>query len=152
MERSENNPWPQCPQVFGVDYGHEEVTAVFGKDPWVYSVMTKEVLGDKDRNLRGIITQHVEILSNGQPKVIEGNEEEWLCDLCVLGMGFIQPEEYITQELDLNMDQRNHIHAVYGDFWSSVKGSLLLNPTSRLVVNIEFMMQYSAAPAVGLVG
>ena len=125
---------------------------MFGKDTQVYSVVTEGFLGNEDRNLRGIITQHVEMLPNCRPKAIEGSKEEWPCDLCVLGMGFIQPEEYITQELDLNMDQRNHIHAVYGDFWSSVKGSLLLNPTSRLVVNIEFMMQYSAAPAVGLVG
>ena len=91
------------------------------------------------------------ILPNGQPKAIEGSKEEWPCDLCVLGTGFIQPEEYIAQELDLDMDQRNNIHAVYGDFWSSVKGSLLLNPNPRLVVNIAFMMQYSTTPTVGLV-
>jgi NADPH-dependent glutamate synthase beta subunit-like oxidoreductase len=33
MERAVDNPWPQWPRVFGVDYGHAEVQAVFGKDP-----------------------------------------------------------------------------------------------------------------------
>ena len=42
MERAPDNPWPQWPRVFGVDYGHAEVKAVFGKDPREYSVLTKE--------------------------------------------------------------------------------------------------------------
>ena len=29
---------------------------------------------------------------------------------------YFQLEEYIAQELDLDMDQQNNIHAVYGDF------------------------------------
>ena len=52
MERAPDNPWPQWPRVFGVDYGHAEVQAVFGKDPRVYSVMTKEFIGDDDGNVR----------------------------------------------------------------------------------------------------
>ena len=36
QERADNNPWPEWPKVFGVDYGHAEVTAVFGEDPREY--------------------------------------------------------------------------------------------------------------------
>jgi len=34
--RSGDNPWPEWPRVYGVDYGHAEVQAVFGKDPREY--------------------------------------------------------------------------------------------------------------------
>jgi glutamate synthase (NADPH/NADH) small chain len=121
MERAVDNPWPQWPRVFGVDYGHAEVQAVFGKDPRVFSVLTKEFIGDEDGNLKALITQDVEITAEG-PKAIEGTEKEWPCDLCVLSMGFVSPEEYVIGELGLDTDQRNNIHATYGDFRTNVEG------------------------------
>lgn len=83
MERAPDNPWPQWPRVFGVDYGHAEVVAVYGKDPREYSVLTKEFIGDEEGNLKALVTQDVEITPEG-PKAIEGSEREWPCDLCVL--------------------------------------------------------------------
>ena len=121
MERAPDNPWPQWPRVFGVDYGHAEVQAVTGKDPRVYSVMTKEFIGDEEGNLKALVTQDVEITENG-PKAIEGSEKEWPCDLCVLSMGFLSPEDYVTGELGLDTDQRNNIHASYGDFRTNMEG------------------------------
>jgi glutamate synthase (NADPH/NADH) small chain len=121
MERAVDNPWPQWPRVFGVDYGHAEVQAVFGKDPRVFSVLTKEFLGDENGNLKAVVTQDVEITATG-PKAIEGTEKEWPCDLCVLSMGFVSPDEYVIGELGLDTDQRNNIHATYGDFRTNVEG------------------------------
>jgi len=121
MERASNNPWPQWPRVYGVDYGHAEVQAVFGEDPRVYSVMTKEFLGDGDGNVRALVTQEVELTEKG-PRAVEGTEKEWPCDLAVLSMGFLSPEDYIINELDLDTDQRSNIHAAYGDFRTSVEG------------------------------
>jgi NADPH-dependent glutamate synthase beta subunit-like oxidoreductase len=121
MERAPNNPWPQWPRVFGVDYGHAEVQAVYGKDPRVYSVMTKEFIGDDDGNLKALVTQDVEMTPKG-PKAIEGSEREWPADLAVLSMGFLAPESYISEELGLDLDQRDNIHAVYGDFRTNVEG------------------------------
>mmetsp|Transcript_4412 Transcript_4412/g.6686 ORF Transcript_4412/g.6686 Transcript_4412/m.6686 type:complete len:589 (-) Transcript_4412:48-1814(-) len=120
-QRATDNPWPQWPRVFGVDYGHAEVKAVFGQDPRVYSVMTKELVGDEHGNVKGLITQQVEITNKG-PKAIEGTEKEWPCDLVVLSMGFVHPEDYISKAMGLDMDQRNNIHAVYGDYRTSVEG------------------------------
>jgi len=120
-ERATDNPWPQWPRVFGVDYGHAEVQAVFGHDPRVYSVMTKEFVGDAEGNVKGLITQDVEITTQG-PKAIEGSEKEWPADLVVLSMGFVSPEDYIINDLGLDVDQRNNIQASYGDFRTSVEG------------------------------
>jgi glutamate synthase (NADPH) small chain len=121
MERAPNNPWPQWPRVFGVDYGHAEATALYGKDPRVYSVMTKEFIGDDEGNVKALVTQDVKITSSG-PQVIEGSEKEWPADLVVLSMGFVSPEDYIAKELQLDTDQRNNIHASYGDYRTSMEG------------------------------
>eukprot|EP00980_Cylindrotheca_fusiformis_P027800 scaffold22560_cov135-Cylindrotheca_fusiformis.AAC.11 len=121
MERAPNNPWPQWPRVFGVDYGHAEVQAVTGKDPRVYSVMTKELIGDEDGNVKALVTQDVELTDQG-PKAVEGSEKEWPADLVILSMGFVSPEDYVTKELGVDVDQRNNIHAVYGDYRTNVEG------------------------------
>ena len=121
MTRAPHNPWPQWPRVFGVDYGHAEVRAVYGKDPRVYSVLTKEFIGDESGHVKALVTQDVEITKTG-PKAIEGTEREWPCDLVILSMGFLSPEDYIAKELGLDLDQRNNIHAAYGDFRTNVEG------------------------------
>jgi len=120
-ERASDNPWPQWPRVFGIDYGHAEVRAVFGKDPREYAVMTKEFIGDENGNVKALITQDVD-MSSGRPTAVEGSEREWPCDLAVLSMGFVSPEDYIAKELDLDLDQRNNIHALYGDYRTSIEG------------------------------
>lgn len=53
---------------------------------------------------------------------IPGTEKEWKADLAILSMGFVAPEEYVIEELGLETDQRNNIHAVYGDFRTSTEG------------------------------
>jgi glutamate synthase (NADPH/NADH) small chain len=121
MSRAPDNAWPQWPRVYGVDYGHAEVQAVFGSDPRTYSVLTKEFIGDDAGNVKALVTQDVEITANG-PKPIVGSEREWKCDLVVLSMGFVAPEDYIVEELQLETDQRSNIQAQYGDFRTSVEG------------------------------
>ena len=60
-ERDASNPWPVWPRVFGVDYGHAEVRAVFGDDPRNYSLMTKEFQKDEDGNVTSLTTIDVEV-------------------------------------------------------------------------------------------
>jgi len=121
LERAPDNPWPQWPRVYGIDYGHAEVRAVFGKDPRVYSVLTKEFIGDDNGNVKALVTQDVEITPNG-PKAIQGTEREFPADLVILSMGFLSPEDYIAEQLGLDLDQRNNIQAVYGDFRTNIEG------------------------------
>jgi NADPH-dependent glutamate synthase beta subunit-like oxidoreductase len=83
--------------------------------------MTKELVVDDDGNVKGLVTQDVEMTSTG-PKAIEGSEREWPADLVVLSMGFLSPEAYVTQELGLDVDQRNNIQAAYGDYRTTVEG------------------------------
>eukprot|EP00618_Florenciella_parvula_P035949 CAMPEP_0119478906 /NCGR_PEP_ID=MMETSP1344-20130328/8422_1 /TAXON_ID=236787 /ORGANISM="Florenciella parvula, Strain CCMP2471" /LENGTH=573 /DNA_ID=CAMNT_0007513113 /DNA_START=68 /DNA_END=1789 /DNA_ORIENTATION=+ len=121
QERADNNPWPEWPKVFGIDYGHAEVTAVFGEDPREYSVMTKEFIGDDEGNVKALVTVDVEVGPDGI-KPVEGSEREWPCDLAILAMGFVSPEDDIINDLSLDTDQRANVHAEYGDYRTSLEG------------------------------
>ncbi|MEM8736759.1 MAG: glutamate synthase subunit beta, partial [Planctomycetota bacterium] len=41
-ERAENNPWPEWPRIYRLDYSHAEAKAKWGDDPRAYNVLTKE--------------------------------------------------------------------------------------------------------------
>jgi glutamate synthase (NADPH/NADH) small chain len=43
-ERPANNPWPQWPRIFRVDYGHAEAAARFGDDPRQFCIETVEFM------------------------------------------------------------------------------------------------------------
>lgn len=120
-ERASTNPWPEWPKVFGVDYGHSEVMSVFGKDPRQYAVMTSGFLKDHEGNLTGLVTMDVEVTEDG-PQTVPGSEREWPADLVILAMGFVHPEREIIDSLTLETDQRKNIHAIYGDYHTSVEG------------------------------
>ena len=51
--RASDNPWPQWPKVFKVDYGHEEVKAKFGQDPRQFNTMSQEFLDDGNGHVSG---------------------------------------------------------------------------------------------------
>jgi glutamate synthase (NADPH/NADH) len=52
--RGADNPWPQWPRIFRVDYGHAEAATVYGSDPRRYGVMTKRFVGGPDGKVRGV--------------------------------------------------------------------------------------------------
>lgn len=119
--RAPSNPWPQWPRVFGMDYGHAEVMSVFGSDPRSYGVTTTEFRGDSEGQLQSLITMAVQAGPDGI-QTIPGTEKEWPCDLVILAMGFVSPESTVHSKLGLELDQRNNIHAEYGDYATSMEG------------------------------
>ncbi|KAJ3300990.1 glutamate synthase [NADH], partial [Blyttiomyces sp. JEL0837] len=54
--RASDNPWPQFPRVFKVDYGHAEVAVVHGKDPREFQILSKEFVSDGKGRVKGINT------------------------------------------------------------------------------------------------
>jgi glutamate synthase (NADPH/NADH) small chain len=46
LERAADNPWPEWPKVYKMDYGQEEAAAKFGADPRVYLTTAKKFIGD----------------------------------------------------------------------------------------------------------
>ena len=106
-DRADNNPWPLFPRIHKVDYGHEESIEVLGKDPREYSISGKEFLRDKSGNLIGIKT----VMVDSAFKEIKGTEKTWKADLILLAMGFLGPESYINQEVDIDLDERSNFKA-----------------------------------------
>jgi glutamate synthase (NADPH/NADH) small chain len=106
-DRADNNPWPLFPRVLKVDYGHEESIKKYGEDPRVYSISGKEFLRNQDGTLRGIKT--IEVDQNFQE--ISGSEKEWEADLILLAMGFLGPEHYVSNKINIDLDERSNYKA-----------------------------------------
>ena len=115
LDRADDNPWPLWPKIYRVDYGHQEAAEKFGNDPRVYSISGKEIVRDADGRLKGINTVNVDEKFNE----IIGSEQFWEADLILLSMGFLGPEHYLTESLDLELDRRSNYKAEYRDFQTS---------------------------------
>ncbi len=124
--RASDNPWPQWPRIFRVDYGHEEATEKFGRDPREYCMLSKEFLDDGQGNVVGIRAVHVQWTKgdDGRFQMLEvpGSEHIVDADLVLLAMGFLGPEQYLVEALSLKTDQRSNYAAEHGAFATSVDG------------------------------
>ncbi len=122
-ERAPNNPWPEWPKVYKVDYGQEEAHALQGADPREYLVTASKFEGDADGNVKAVHVHNIEwVNENGRfmPKKIEGTERVLPAELVLLAMGFLGPEETIVEELGLERDARSNVKAEYGKFQTSI--------------------------------
>ena len=126
--RADNNPWPQWPRIYRVDYGHEEVAAKWGEDPRDYSVESVEFIADDNGNVKAIKVAQVDWskpVENGPPfSRVEGSEKIIEADLVLLAMGFLGPEQYILDAFGegVETDPRSNYKADHGEFKTSVDG------------------------------
>lgn len=113
-KRATNNPWPQWPRVFRVDYGHEEVKVRYGADPRVFSIMTQEFLDDGNGHVSGVKTINVEWKQSDtgrwEMSQVPGTEKVFPADLVLLAMGFLGPERAIGDQLELGLDARSNFN------------------------------------------
>ncbi len=126
VDRAPDNPWPEWPRTFRVDYGHEEAEAKFGRDPREYQILSKEFLKDDKGNLRGIKTVNVAWAKgdDGGWKMSEvaGSEKDWPAQLILLAMGFLGPEQYVAESIGVQCDPRSNFQAVHGNFTTNIDG------------------------------
>lgn len=125
-ERAPNNPWPQWPRIFRVDYGHAEATARFGQDPRQFCMETIEFIGDENGHLKALKTCEVDwnhVTEGGPPfSRIPGTEKVWEADLVLLAMGFLGPETIISEQLGLEQDIRTNYKAEFEHYHTSLEG------------------------------
>lgn len=126
QERAANNPWPEWPKVYKLDYGQEEAEAVFGSDPRVYLRTATHFEGDETGQVKAVHTVEVQWEKNekGQfiPKQIPGTEKILPAQLVLLAMGFLGPEEPLLAALKLERDGRGNVKADYGQYETSIPG------------------------------
>jgi glutamate synthase (NADPH) small chain len=125
MDRAVDNPWPEWPKVYKMDYGQEEAAAKFGADPRVYLTTVKKFTGDAG-NLAGIVTVNIRWEKNdkGQftPVEEQGSEKEHPAQLVLLAMGFLGPEQALLKDLKVEVDPRSNVRAEYGKYGTNVPG------------------------------
>lgn len=123
--RAADNPWPEWPKIFRVDYGHAEAAAKFGKDPRSYAVLTKRFLGEEGR-VTGVETVDITWSKRDDGRMgfeeVPGSEKVWEADLVFLAMGFLGPDDTLAEATGLDRDARSNFKAHYGRFATSVPG------------------------------
>ncbi|MCX7886858.1 MAG: glutamate synthase subunit beta [Verrucomicrobiae bacterium] len=124
--RAPDNPWPEWPRVYRLDYGQEEAVAKLGADPRRYQVTAKEFLGDEAGRVRAVVAVQVRWERDAQgrwtPKHILGTEKTIPAQLVLLAMGFLGPEEQLLTQLRVKRDERGNVDAEYGRFTTNVRG------------------------------
>ncbi len=125
-ERAENNPWPQWPHIYKLDYGQEEARYLFGEDPRKYEIMTKKFLDDGQGNVEELSTVQItwETGNNGQmvPKEVPGTEKLWKADMVLLALGFLGPESSLLEQLGVDQDERSNVKAEEEVYKTNVEG------------------------------
>jgi glutamate synthase (NADPH/NADH) small chain len=126
LERAADNPWPEWPKVYRLDYGQEEAAAKFGADPRVYLTTVKRFLGDSAGQVKELVTVEIKWEKNerGQfvPKEQAGTEQTRPAQLVLLAMGFLGPEQAILKELGVETDARSNIKAEHEKFVTNRPG------------------------------
>jgi len=128
-ERPEDQPWPFWPMRLRTSSSHKE-----GADRF-FSISTKEFIGDKEGNLKGLITAEVEwIKTPGQRptlKEVPNTEKEWKCELALLAMGFTGSEMTVAEQLGLDADPRTNIKASAINYMTNVPGVFVAGDQRR---------------------
>ncbi len=125
-DRASDNPWPEWPKVYRMDYGQEEAAAKFGDDPRVYTTTATQFEGDEAGNVKAVHTVQVKWERNdkGQfvPQHVPGTERVIPAQLVLLAMGFLGPEQPLLDDLGLVRDARSNVKADHGDYATSLPG------------------------------
>jgi glutamate synthase (NADPH/NADH) small chain len=125
-DRQPDNPWPEWPKVYRMDYGQEEAAAKFGADPRIYLTTVKRFVGDAKSNVKELVTVQVNWEKNerGQfvPKEVPGTEQTRPAQLVLLAMGFLGPEQAVLKELGVEVDARTNIKAEHEQYTTNLPG------------------------------
>jgi glutamate synthase (NADPH/NADH) small chain len=126
VERAADNPWPEWPKVYKLDYGQEEAAAKQGEDPRVYLTTVKKFVGGANGQLESIVTVEVKWERNDKgavvPVEVPGTEQVRPVQLALLAMGFLGPEQPLLKDLGVECDARSNVRAEYGRYATSLKG------------------------------
>jgi glutamate synthase (NADPH/NADH) small chain len=123
--RAPDNPWPQWPRVYKLDYGQVEAQERFGADPRTYQISTKRFVGDEHGHVQELHTVKVEMkFTDGRLQFVDipGTEQVWPAQLVLLAMGFRGPEDQLLDQLGVERDARSNAKAEHGSFHTSVEG------------------------------
>jgi glutamate synthase (NADPH/NADH) small chain len=110
--RSADNPWPEWPKVYRLDYGQEEAKALWGEDPRRYSTTTRRFIG-RDERVTGIEVAGIEWITSEDGRFeireVPGTAEIVPADLVLLALGFTGPESALPRAFGCDLDPRGMV-------------------------------------------
>lgn len=112
QKRAPDNPWPNYPRTFKVDYGHAEILHLHGKDPREFSILSKEFVGDAEGRVTGIKAVRVKWNKDNTGKWSMKEDDECVvfpCDLVLLALGFTGPEQTLCKSFGITLSNRGLI-------------------------------------------
>ena len=125
-ERAKDNPWPEWPKVYLLDYGQQEAAAKFGADPRVYLTTVKKFNADGQGQVKEALTVQIQWERDDKgrfvPKEVPGSEKVLPTQLVLLAMGFLGPEQPLLDALKLERDPRTNVKADFEKYATNVKG------------------------------
>ncbi len=124
LERAKDNPWPEWPKTYKMDYGQEEAAAKFGADPRVYVTTAKKFDTDAAGNVSAVHLVEIKWEKNdkGQfiPVDVPGTERVLPCELVLLAMGFLGPEQPLLEALNIERDPRSNAKAEHEKYTTNI--------------------------------
>lgn len=125
-ERAPDNPWPEWPKIYRLDYGQEEAAAVFGADPRVYLTTVKRFNADGHGRVKEAVTVQIRWEKNASgrfvPVELPDTERVIPTQLVLLAMGFLGPEPTLLQQLGVERDPRGNVKSEHGRYTTSAPG------------------------------
>lgn len=113
-------PWPTYPMTLKTSSSHEEGC----ERQW--AIATRAFIGDEHGNLKAlkIVDLEWKFLEDGRPAQfveIPGSEREIPCELVLLAMGFVHPQqEGMLNELGIELDERGNVKATEKDYQTNI--------------------------------
>jgi glutamate synthase (NADPH) small chain len=131
LDRARDNPWPEWPKTYNLDYGQEEAAAKFGADPRVY--LTTATKFESESSTTGghghvkavhIVQVQWERNDKGQfiPRHVPGTEKVLPAQLVLLAMGFLGPEQPLLESLGIERDARSNAKAEFERYTTNRTG------------------------------
>jgi glutamate synthase (NADPH) small chain len=119
-ERTPHMPWPSYPMILKTTSSHEEGV----ERHW--AIATKAFVGDAEGHLKALKVIDLEWATSedGRPARFvekEGSERELPCELALLAMGFIHPQqEGLLSQLGVELDERGNVKATERNYQTNI--------------------------------
>ena len=124
IDRAKDNPWPEWPKVYKMDYGQEEAAAKQGGDPRQYEVTAKRFIAGPDGNLGSVEITNInwEQDEKGRfvPRDVEGTTRVVSAELVLLAMGFLGPEDQLIEALGIERDARSNAKSEHEKYTTNI--------------------------------
>jgi glutamate synthase (NADPH/NADH) small chain len=120
QSRTPEMPWPTFPMLLKSSTSHEEGCERH------FAIRTKSFSGDKNGRLRAVqvVDLEWEAGTDGRPSQfaeIAGSERELPCELALLAMGFVHPQqEGLLATLGIELDQRGNVNAPESSYQTNI--------------------------------